>query len=167
MNGRAFSKIKKKKAAFCQFKETKQYSDYLEYVSARNAAKSEICKAVRDYEKEIAKCAKTNPKAFYRHANSKVTSSSYSFLKQYLAVAKCTVGALPMYSFILRTLEVFLHTDFYRGNQKKMMVPVFLHHHIDNTISTMKLSATADTLMLAMWLQCRHRVFVSVCGCRL
>ena len=59
MNGRAFSKIKKKKAAFCRFKETKQYSDYFEYVSARNAAKSEIRKAVRDYEKEIAKCAKT------------------------------------------------------------------------------------------------------------
>ena len=76
MNGRAFSKIKKKKAAFCRFKETKQYSDYLEYVSARNAAKSEIRKAVRDYEKEIAKCAKTNPKAFYRYANSKVKSQT-------------------------------------------------------------------------------------------
>ena len=76
MNGRAFSEIKKNKAAFCRFKETEYYSDYLEYVLARNAAKSEIRKAVRDYEKEIAKCAETNPKALYRYANSNVKSQT-------------------------------------------------------------------------------------------
>jgi len=48
----------------------------VEYVSARNAAKSEILKAVKDDEKEIAKCAKTNPKAFYGYANSKVKSQT-------------------------------------------------------------------------------------------
>jgi len=35
MNGRAFSKIKKKKAAFCRFKEAKQHSDYRQDAAKR------------------------------------------------------------------------------------------------------------------------------------
>ena len=46
--------------------------DYQEYAKARNAAKTETRRAVRDFEKEVAKQAKKNPKAFYRYVNSKL-----------------------------------------------------------------------------------------------
>jgi len=51
----------------------------LYYAQARNAAKAEIRKAVRDYER-IAKQAKRNPKAFYKkdykYVNSKLKTRS-------------------------------------------------------------------------------------------
>ena len=67
MNDRALSRIKRKKEAFQRYKATRDGMDYLEYVKARNAAKTEIRKAVRDYEKEVAKLAKRNNKAFYKY----------------------------------------------------------------------------------------------------
>jgi len=72
MNERAFTKIKKKKEAFSRYKDTRDGQHYLEYVKARNAAKLEARKAVRCYEKEIAKRAKKNPKAFYKYVNRKI-----------------------------------------------------------------------------------------------
>jgi len=74
MNDRAFGKIRKKRAAFNRYKETREGKDYLEYAKARNAAKNEIRKAIRDYEKEIAMKAKANPKAFYQYVNTKTKS---------------------------------------------------------------------------------------------
>jgi len=76
MNERAFSKIRKKRATFNRYKETREGKDYLECTKARNAAKNEIRKAVRDYEKEIARKAKANPKAFYQYVNSKTKSQT-------------------------------------------------------------------------------------------
>lgn len=72
MNTKVLSRIKKKKTAFEKYKQTKEGKEYIEYTRARNAAKSEIRRAVRDYEKEIAKKAKANPKAFYSLVNSKL-----------------------------------------------------------------------------------------------
>ena len=74
MNDKALLKIKKKKEAFCRYKETNDGKDYLQYARSRNAAKSEARKALRDYEKEIAKKAKRNPKAFYSYVNTKLKS---------------------------------------------------------------------------------------------
>jgi ribosomal protein S20 len=70
MNAKVLSRIKKKKTAFEKYKQTKEGKEYIEYTRARNAAKSEIRRAVRDYEKEIAKKAKANSKAFYSFVNS-------------------------------------------------------------------------------------------------
>ena len=72
MNDRVLSRIKKKKTAFENYKRTREGKDYLEYCKIRNTAKAETRKAVREYEKEIAKLSKKNPKAFYRHVNSKL-----------------------------------------------------------------------------------------------
>jgi len=74
MQDRVLSRIKQKKTAFERYKLTRDGKDYLEYTKARNAAKTETRKAVREYEKEIAKQAKKNPKAFYRHVNRKLKS---------------------------------------------------------------------------------------------
>ena len=41
-------------------------------VKLRNAAKSEVRKALRNYERDIARRAKKNPKAFYRYVNGKI-----------------------------------------------------------------------------------------------
>ena len=77
MNDRALTRIKKKKA-FQRYNETRDGKDYLEYVKSRNAAKTEIRKAVREYEKEVAKLAKRNPKPFYKYVNSKLKTRSVS-----------------------------------------------------------------------------------------
>ena len=76
MNDRVRARIKKKKSAFDKFKQSSDDKDYLEYTKARNAAKAETRRAVRDYEREIAGQAKKNPKAFYRHINGKLKTTS-------------------------------------------------------------------------------------------
>lgn len=72
MDDRLLSRIKKKKSAFDRYRQTREGQDYLEYARARNSAKAEARRAIRDYEREIAKRAKQNPKAFYKYANSKM-----------------------------------------------------------------------------------------------
>jgi ribosomal protein S20 len=72
MNERVLSRIKRKKSAFELYKQTRDGKDYLEYTKTRNSARAEVRKAVREYEKEIAKKAKKNPKMFYKHVNSKL-----------------------------------------------------------------------------------------------
>ena len=76
MNERALGKIRKKKEAFDRYKRTREGEDYLEYAKARNSVKTEVRKAVRDYEKEVAKQSKRNPKAFYKYVNSKLKTRS-------------------------------------------------------------------------------------------
>lgn len=72
MNNRVMAKIKRKHSTFERYKLTKEGKEYVEYVKSRNSAKTEIRKAVKEYEQEIAKIAKKNPKAFYRHVNNKL-----------------------------------------------------------------------------------------------
>jgi len=76
MNERVLSRIKRKRTAFELYKQTREGKDYLNYTKARNAAKAETRRAVRDFEREIAKRAKTNPKAFYSFVNSKLRTRS-------------------------------------------------------------------------------------------
>ena len=74
MNGRVLSRMKRKKLAFDLCKQSREGKYYLEYTETRNAARAEARKAVREYEKETAKSAKTNPKMFYKHVNNKLKS---------------------------------------------------------------------------------------------
>ena len=59
MNERVLARIKK--STFECLRHTRDGKDYLEYARARNAARTETRRAVRDYEHEIAKLAKKNP----------------------------------------------------------------------------------------------------------
>lgn len=70
----ALAKIKEKRKAFRKYMETREGIDYQKYAKARNQAKSTCRKAIKQYEKKIAKEAKTNPKAFYSYANSKLVT---------------------------------------------------------------------------------------------
>ena len=72
MNADALIRIKKKRAAFQRYLETKEGQDYCMYARARNQAKWACKKALRDFEKKIAKEAKSNPKACYAYARSKL-----------------------------------------------------------------------------------------------
>lgn len=76
MDDRVMARLRKKRAAFDRWKQTKDGQDYQEYVTARNAAKSETRRAVRDFENEVAKQAKKNPKAFYKFVNGKLKTRS-------------------------------------------------------------------------------------------
>ena len=72
MNEKALSKVKKKKAAFARYVQTREGKDYQEYAKARNQAGAECKRAIKQYEKSMANKAKSNPKAFYAYANSKM-----------------------------------------------------------------------------------------------
>ena len=72
MNKKALSKVKKKKAAFARYVQTREGKDYQEYAKARNQAGAECKRAIKQYEKSMANKAKSNPKAFYAYANSKM-----------------------------------------------------------------------------------------------
>jgi len=72
MNEKALIKIKKKKAAFKRYMETKEGKDYLMYAKVRNQASTECKRAIKEYERSLAKKAQCNPKAFYAYANSKL-----------------------------------------------------------------------------------------------
>ena len=58
MSEKVMTKLRKKKVAFNRWMQTKDGHDYQEYAKARNAAKTETRRAVRDFEKEVAKQAK-------------------------------------------------------------------------------------------------------------
>jgi exonuclease III len=72
LNEKTMAKVKKKSEAYKRYMETREGKEYLQYAKARNQAKKACKQAVKDFEKEIAKTAKTNPKAFYSYFKSKL-----------------------------------------------------------------------------------------------
>jgi hypothetical protein len=74
MNTAAIKKIKKKHAAWKRYLNTREGRDYTEYCRARNQAKWATRKAMRDFEKGIAKNAKTDPGGFYKYVRTKSTT---------------------------------------------------------------------------------------------
>lgn len=76
MNEKVLAKIKQKHSAFKRYMNTREGKDYQIYAKARNQAKWECRKAVRDMERKIANESKENPKAFFRYANSKLKTKT-------------------------------------------------------------------------------------------
>ena len=75
-------KIKKKHRCWTRYRETGDNKKYQEYAKTRNQVKSAIRKAKANMEKEIAQSAKSNPKIFWKYANSKrKTNTGISELK--------------------------------------------------------------------------------------
>ena len=58
------------------YRETRNEQHYIEYRRASNRVKTEVRKAVQDFERQIAGEAKANPKAFYKYARSKMKTCS-------------------------------------------------------------------------------------------
>ena len=64
------------------YRETRNEQHYIEYRRASNRVKTEVRKAVGDFERQIAREAKANPKAFYKYARSKMTCSAVADLER-------------------------------------------------------------------------------------
>ena len=75
-NGRTMEAVKKKNEAYRLYREYGDEQHFIEYRRASNRVKTEVRKAVREFEKQMAGEAKRNPKAFYRYARSKMKIKS-------------------------------------------------------------------------------------------
>eukprot|EP00112_Aurelia_sp_Birch-Aquarium-sp1_P013836 Seg2955.3 transcript_id=Seg2955.3/GoldUCD/mRNA.D3Y31 product="putative RNA-directed DNA polymerase from transposon X-element" protein_id=Seg2955.3/GoldUCD/D3Y31 len=77
MNSKCLTKIRQKHQAYKRYLNTKEGRDYMEYTKVRNQAKSRKVKKVvirkvkKEFEQEIARNSKVNPKSFYKYVNSK------------------------------------------------------------------------------------------------
>ena len=76
MNEKVLIKLKKKSAAYKRYMQTREGEEHQKYAQARNQAKWACRAAVREFEMNIAKEAKTNPKAFYNYTKSKFKTKS-------------------------------------------------------------------------------------------
>ena len=72
MNANTLRKIKKKHSAWNRYQRTKDGQDYIKFAKARNQAKWANRSRVREFEKQIARNMRENPKAFWNYINSKV-----------------------------------------------------------------------------------------------
>ena len=70
MNGEALVKVKTKRDTWKRYKTTRDERDYKVYTRARNQARWATRQAVKQFEKSIAKEVKSNPKAFWKYAQS-------------------------------------------------------------------------------------------------
>ena len=80
MNNDMTSKIKKKEQAYNRYLQTRDGTDYLFYTRVRNQAKTCCRKAVRNFEKMIARNAKQYSKAFFMYARSKLKTKGVADL---------------------------------------------------------------------------------------
>ena len=69
MNKKALAKVKNKSEAYKRYLGTREGTDFLKYAQACNQARWECRKVKRNFERSIAKEAKTNPRAFYNYVN--------------------------------------------------------------------------------------------------
>ena len=53
-----------------QYLNSKERRDYIQYTKARNQAKSVFRIAKQEYEQQLARNSKDNPKVFYKYVNS-------------------------------------------------------------------------------------------------
>ncbi len=73
---KALEKVKKKREAYKRYINTQEEQDYVAYARIRNQVRWECRKAKRQFERELAKETKSNPKAFYSYTNGKLKTKS-------------------------------------------------------------------------------------------
>lgn len=72
MNKKATRCIKKKYNLYKKYLSTKSGTDYMKYIKERNKC-SKLLKVIKkDYEKEVAKNSKANPKVFWKYVQNKL-----------------------------------------------------------------------------------------------
>ena len=76
LNRKALRIRKKKYHHFKRWKMSDQYADYVRYTRERDALRSLTRKLCRDFEMDIAKNIKKNPKAFWKYVKSKLKTRS-------------------------------------------------------------------------------------------
>ena len=63
--------IRKKRCAWNRYLESPNHQKYMQYVKQRNATTKKLRKAQREFEKNLAKNCKRNPKSLFKYANFK------------------------------------------------------------------------------------------------
>ena len=76
MNRAAMRKLKRKYSAWKRYCDTEEYTDYVCAQNEKKELSKMTKKLCKDFEHEISKNIKTNPKAFWRYVQSKVKSRS-------------------------------------------------------------------------------------------
>ena len=77
-NIKTITAVKRKSEAYVLYRETRNEQHYIEYRRASNRVKTEVRKAVRDFERQIPREANANPKALYK---CRVNASSVNMFK--------------------------------------------------------------------------------------
>ena len=77
MNRAAMKKLKKKYSAWKRYCETEEHIDYISAQKEKDELSKMTKKLCRDFEHDISKKIKTNPKGFWRYVQSKVKSRSH------------------------------------------------------------------------------------------
>ena len=62
-NTKTIAAVRRKSEAYMLYHETRDEQNYIEYRRASNRVKTKVRKAVRDFERQIAREVKANPKA--------------------------------------------------------------------------------------------------------
>ena len=76
MNKETIAKIKKKNQYFREYKKDKSNDSYRKYCKSRNQAKKACKRSMKNFETQIAKESKNNPKAFHKYVKSKINIKS-------------------------------------------------------------------------------------------
>ena len=76
MDNNTLRKVKKEHSAWNRYQRTKDGQDYLLFARAQNQARWASRSKVREFEKQLAKNIKTNPKTLRSYVNSKVKTRS-------------------------------------------------------------------------------------------
>ena len=77
MKKEAFRKARKKQHAWIRYLNTKSRNDWAAYTKARNAATHALRQARREFERNLAREARTNNKAFWGYVNSRRKTKTY------------------------------------------------------------------------------------------
>ena len=72
MDQRTFAAVRKKHQLWKRYLNNQEGADYVEFARARNKARKATRQAVKSLEKRIAKQVKSNPKYFWKYANTKM-----------------------------------------------------------------------------------------------
>ena len=76
MSNKSMKYLKKKYTLFKRYRFSKTHYDYQKCIEARNEAKIQLRKAVKEYESKISENCKKNYKGFWKYVNSKLKRST-------------------------------------------------------------------------------------------
>ena len=128
MNSQAFSKVQLKNRAYHQYLRTKDHNDYNIYVKYRNQAKRACRKAVSDYEHSLSKEVKSNPKAFFAYAKSKLKyASSIPDLKEGSKIITSDEGKATLFNSFFKSVftKEKIHYQILNQSVRQISVKLF------------------------------------------
>ena len=128
MNSQVFSKVQLKNRAYHQYLLIKDHNNYNIYVKCRNQVKRARCKAVSNYEHSLSKEVKSNSKAFFAYAYSKLKyASSIPDLKDGSKIITSDKGIATLFSSFLKVYSrnKNIHYQIFNQSVRQISVKLF------------------------------------------